>query len=439
MTRIRFEDLPSRKTPKNAENLNKLNNVIISSTEPTTGEEVWIQTGDNIFNPNTDIEFTDGYRKRDNATEKYSDENYYGLKIEVEPNTTYTSYSDIDYSLWHNLVFFDSNMNVLSYDAYNTSNKTFTTPNNCVFVTIAVHKGYSWFVLEKGTTMVKRVVYTKKRDESYEELLDIQESTIKVSSKEPARKEKVLFRKTTNIFKEIWENGCLNSSNGTDEANSGRIRTYYIEVLPNTTYSLSLVAARLVEYNQNGGFVKSHFGISKLTTNSNTKYIRFSITSTDAHDEVMVNEGNEVLPYEKYVEPAIYTRNDNEIYEEFIPTNIQKYSTREPIKIGKWINGKDLYIHTVYIPSLPNASTGFYDLGIDKSIIDEVWIDESNSYFKAVSTDGANTEVFPMNYTYSSTNYLMTNIRNKQIRIITTDNKSGTYGYITYKFTRNDE
>ena len=43
MTRIRFENSPSTKTPINADNLNKLNNVIISSTEPTTGEEVWIQ------------------------------------------------------------------------------------------------------------------------------------------------------------------------------------------------------------------------------------------------------------------------------------------------------------------------------------------------------------------------------------------------------------
>jgi hypothetical protein len=46
MTRIRFEDLPSTNTPRNAENLNKLNNVVISPTEPTTGEEVWIQKTD---------------------------------------------------------------------------------------------------------------------------------------------------------------------------------------------------------------------------------------------------------------------------------------------------------------------------------------------------------------------------------------------------------
>ena len=53
MTRIRFEDLPSTNTPRNAENLNKLNNIVISPTEPTTGEEVWIQKGKNLFDINT--------------------------------------------------------------------------------------------------------------------------------------------------------------------------------------------------------------------------------------------------------------------------------------------------------------------------------------------------------------------------------------------------
>lgn len=65
MTRIRFEDLPSTNTPRNAENLNKLNNVIISSTEPTTGEEVWI---DNV---NKKI-----HTKNDNGYEEfYNEEN----------------------------------------------------------------------------------------------------------------------------------------------------------------------------------------------------------------------------------------------------------------------------------------------------------------------------------------------------------------------------
>lgn len=67
MTRIRFEDLPSTNTPRNAENLNKLNNVVISSTEPITGEEVWIQdTEEKIYFKNDDDVYEE--LKFDNVT-----------------------------------------------------------------------------------------------------------------------------------------------------------------------------------------------------------------------------------------------------------------------------------------------------------------------------------------------------------------------------------
>lgn len=49
MTRIKFENSPSTNTPINAENLNKLNNVIVSSKAPTTGEEVWIERSKNLI------------------------------------------------------------------------------------------------------------------------------------------------------------------------------------------------------------------------------------------------------------------------------------------------------------------------------------------------------------------------------------------------------
>lgn len=48
MTRIRFDS----ETALNVPNINDLNNVVISATEPTTGEEVWIQKGKNLFNIN---------------------------------------------------------------------------------------------------------------------------------------------------------------------------------------------------------------------------------------------------------------------------------------------------------------------------------------------------------------------------------------------------
>ena len=64
MTRIRFEDLPSTNTPRNAENLNKLNNVVISSTEPTTGEEVWIDdTNKKIYTKNDNDDYEEFYNE----------------------------------------------------------------------------------------------------------------------------------------------------------------------------------------------------------------------------------------------------------------------------------------------------------------------------------------------------------------------------------------
>lgn len=88
MSRIYFEDLPSRNTPRIAENLNKLNNVIISSTEQTTGEEVWFQKGKNLFDKNnmTIADWQIGSSTHTifaNSSEK-------SIIIKVKPDTTYT-------------------------------------------------------------------------------------------------------------------------------------------------------------------------------------------------------------------------------------------------------------------------------------------------------------------------------------------------------------
>lgn len=81
MTRIRFEDLPSTNTPRNAENLNKLNNVVISPTEPTTGEEVWID------NANKKI-----YTKNDNDV--YEEFNNVIVESGSNENGSYVKYAD---------------------------------------------------------------------------------------------------------------------------------------------------------------------------------------------------------------------------------------------------------------------------------------------------------------------------------------------------------
>lgn len=50
MSDMYFENLPSTTTPLTAENLNKLNDIKVSSTQPTTGEKVWFKSGKNLFN-----------------------------------------------------------------------------------------------------------------------------------------------------------------------------------------------------------------------------------------------------------------------------------------------------------------------------------------------------------------------------------------------------
>lgn len=57
MKKINFENLPSTNTPISAGNLNQMQDnieesaVIVSPTEPTTSEKVWIQKGKNLYDP----------------------------------------------------------------------------------------------------------------------------------------------------------------------------------------------------------------------------------------------------------------------------------------------------------------------------------------------------------------------------------------------------
>lgn len=175
-----FEDLPSQNTPITAENLNQIkdNLVVVSATEPTgdNREKVWIQKGKNLFNPKTDIEGVNKYRSyMDGILTDAND--FYSFRIKVEPNTTYTASSDLVYSSWHNLCFFDEKMNVISGNIFTGENKTFTTPTNCNYITIAVHNTYTWFQLEQGTIAtayeeyVEPKIYVKNGNDVYEEFI----------------------------------------------------------------------------------------------------------------------------------------------------------------------------------------------------------------------------------------------------------------------------
>lgn len=93
---------------------------------------------------------------RSSATGSFSiNANYNGYIANVRQNTTYTgSFTNMasNYNDVSNLCYFDKNMTFIGGNAYNTANKTFTTPSNCAYVTMAVKTTVTDFQLELGST-----------------------------------------------------------------------------------------------------------------------------------------------------------------------------------------------------------------------------------------------------------------------------------------------
>lgn len=134
-----------------------------------------VQGVTNYYNPKTDIELDGQYRYYGGGDVR-NNSDYYGLKIRVEPNTNYTVSSDISFNIISNVCFFDSKFEYISGQA---SPLNIKTPSNCYWITIALHKSYTWFQLEKGTIAhrpvpagrwLEQITYSKNNaifDESY--------------------------------------------------------------------------------------------------------------------------------------------------------------------------------------------------------------------------------------------------------------------------------
>lgn len=68
-------------------------------------------------------------------------------------------------------------------------------------------------------------------------------------------------------------------------------------------------------------------------------------------DSIQITSGDTQLTYEAYIEPKIFVKNDNDIYEQFTDKQEENYSNQERI-IGTWIDGKPLYTKVVsYTPT----------------------------------------------------------------------------------------
>ena len=70
---------------------------------------------------------------------------------------------------------------------------------------------------------------------------------------------------------------------------------------------------------------------------------------------LQIEQGSSATTYNAYVEPNIYIKNSNELYDNFNIKNEEVYSTEEQ-KIGTWIDGKPLY-RKVISSTLPKVTT----------------------------------------------------------------------------------
>lgn len=162
---------------KQVVNDNYDNTIVISDTQPTSEDnKIWIDTGEvqnlgsevhigseidskiglnilyskNLFDVNSMIELTGQVRRYSDGV-VVSVSNYSGIKVPVNPNTTYTITTNGDYS---NLAFYNSSYTYISGESFTHSNESvsFTTPANCYYISLAISNSTTQTMLNLGST-----------------------------------------------------------------------------------------------------------------------------------------------------------------------------------------------------------------------------------------------------------------------------------------------
>lgn len=170
----------------------------------------------------------------------------------------------------------------------------------------------------------------------------------------------------------------------------------YIEVMPNTMYTISanksLSSVSLYEYTGEKIYTQKRQAFNKnginITTSATTKYLRWSLNIDDINTptvekihslELQLEQGAERTDYEPYINNKVYIKNDNNTYEKFIEKEeniIVKW--KEPAtgfkyrKIGTTVemnimyainktinNGEWLTLHTLLTKYKPTTVVGF--------------------------------------------------------------------------------
>ena len=109
-------------------------------------------------------------------------------------------------------------------------------------------------------------------------------------------------QKSKNLFNGNWHYNYGMTTEGHLGENSNENTSHFIEVAPNTTYTISGVSFKYVaEYTSNNesSFVKLSYS-STFTTSATTHYIRFTIDNSVSYTNAQLEEGSVATSFQKF-------------------------------------------------------------------------------------------------------------------------------------------
>ena len=230
-------------------------------------------SGKNLFDGSSMIELNGQVRRYSDGV-IVSVSGYYGIKVPVKANTTYIVSSDLaDRNKISNLCYFNGGT-YISGATFDSGSLSFTTPNNCNYVTLAVSNEYTWLQIELGTEATDFVEYkqpVKITNVGVKESITFYANDFKCKN---------MFNYNSSKF------GYVLGGSGAESASSGFLISDYIPVTPNTIYTISRVfnnvsgaenTMRIGYYQQNKTFIDrpaSSDNPYTITTPSNCYYVR---------------------------------------------------------------------------------------------------------------------------------------------------------------------
>lgn len=233
-----------------------------------------------------------------------------------------------------------------------------------------------------------------------------------ISPTEPENKADVWIKHSNNLIdKNNLIEGYRIGTNGSLFKNDGYFSTDYIKVKSNTQYVVNYtvgLTTRMAFYGETYSVISMNDTTKTFLTPTNAKYIRLGITSANI-ETAMLNEGENELEYEPYVEDDILIRKNNKYFRwHYDIKDDVIYTLNEEIKIGKWIDGKELY-QKVFKINAPQVTQ-------DGSMVEKTLVLDENISEGFIKNAWLRTQVnslVPLNYTATNGNTISVFVRTR--------------------------